>query len=185
MIKHIIKEQLETKIWSGGTTTELYIFPKSGDYKSLDFDYRISTASIDVEESNFSSLPGINRLIMSLTGPLELTHEGQDTVVLEPFDVATFKGEWLTTSKGQVVDFNLMFKESYNASMSLVAVTTDLKIQNEHTSVLYAFDSKVTIKVSGQVYDLKKGDLLVVDEHCILTIEAKNTKIIICKLTEK
>jgi len=86
MIKHILKEQLETKTWSGGTTTELFIFPEGGDYKSLNFDYRISTASVDVETSKFSSLPGVKRLIMSLTGSLELTHEGQHTVLLDPFD---------------------------------------------------------------------------------------------------
>jgi len=84
-----------------------------------------------------------------------------------------------------VIDFNLMFKESHDASMKAVTVTNDLDLKNEHTTILYAFESDIIVKIHDQVFNLKKGELLVVNEHCILSVETENTKIIVCKIKNK
>ena len=64
------KKELQTSAWRGGTTTQLAIFPKEAVYKKLDFFFRISTATINVEESTFTNLPNVNRVIMILKGEL-------------------------------------------------------------------------------------------------------------------
>ncbi len=147
MIKHIRKELLKTNTWSGGTTTQLFIYPEQGDYKSLNFGYRMSTASVDVESSTFSLLPGINRLIMSLTGPLELTHEGHYSVLLEPFEVDTFMGDWQTVSKGKVIDFNIMSTDDYTTSMRVETVNQTIELTVKDTIAIYAFDQSTEVIV--------------------------------------
>ncbi|MBI9014718.1 MAG: HutD family protein [Clostridiales bacterium] len=187
MIKHIKKETLTTTNWSGGTTTELYLYPESGDYKSLDFGYRLSTASVDIEESNFTSLPGINRLIMSLTGKLELSHANQYSITLQPFEVDAFKGEWDTLSKGKVVDFNLMYTDDYKASMTVKEITEEvLKVTINDTAALYAFDQSVTVGCDATTYELTQGEMLIISEMDLITIQSKvNNKIVICDIEKK
>ena len=187
MIKHIKKEILTTNTWSGGTTTELFLYPENGDYKSLDFDYRLSTASVDVESSNFTSLPGINRLIMSLTGPLELIHMDQHSITLQPFEVDAFKGEWSTTSKGKVVDFNLMYTNDYKASMAVKDVSEDiLEVVVNDILALYAFDQSVTVGCDSMTYEMAHGEMLIISQMDSVTIQSKdNNKIVICNIERK
>ena len=35
-------EQYQTSVWSGGTTTQLFIYPEDGDYKAGSFQVRIT-----------------------------------------------------------------------------------------------------------------------------------------------
>lgn len=102
------KEQLQTNNWSGGTTTQLAIYPKDAQYKNHDFIFRISTATIDVEQSTFTSLPNVSRVIMVLSGELTIQHKNQYNKKLNKFDTDTFSGNWKTTSVGKAIDFNVM-----------------------------------------------------------------------------
>lgn len=107
-IKIIKKENLKTDKWSGGTTTQLAIYPENSIYSKRDFMWRISSAKVEVEESNFTSLPGINRIIMIIEGELLLEHKDHHKKILRPFQQDTFKGDWETKSYGEVTDYNLM-----------------------------------------------------------------------------
>lgn len=111
MIRIVKKSELQTSHWTGGTTTELLIFPKSATYKKMDFDFRISTATIEVNKSTFTSLKGVQRTLMVLEGTLELIHKNQHAINLKPFQKDTFMGDWETISRGKAVDFNLMVRE--------------------------------------------------------------------------
>ncbi len=111
MIRIVKKSELQTSRWTGGTTTELLIFPKSATYKKMDFDFRISTATIEVDKSTFTSLKGVQRTLMVLEGTLELIHKNQHAIKLKPFQKDTFMGDWETISRGKAVDFNLMVRE--------------------------------------------------------------------------
>lgn len=96
--------------WSGGTTTQLFIFPPEASYAEMNFDFRISTATIEIDESTFTSLPGVQRTLMVLEGELRLTHQGHHQAKLHPFACDRFSGDWRTQSQGQAVDFNLMVR---------------------------------------------------------------------------
>lgn len=52
--------------WSGGTTTELFIWPYGASYAERRFGIRISTATVDIAESTFTKLPGVTRYIAPL-----------------------------------------------------------------------------------------------------------------------
>jgi environmental stress-induced protein Ves len=100
----ISEADYKTSTWSGGETTELFLSPPNGDYAKREFDFRLSTATVELEESDFTSLPGFERLIMSLDNPLELHHRNVDklrVVELEPFEVDQFSGSDLTKSFGK------------------------------------------------------------------------------------
>lgn len=106
--KIIKKQELTTAQWSGGTTTQLALFPADADYAKRNFTWRVSSATVEVEESEFTALPGVLRCLMILDGTLHLKHEGHYETTLEKFGQDNFLGEWKTVSRGRVTDFNLM-----------------------------------------------------------------------------
>ena len=121
-IEIIRKKQHKTSEWSGGTTTELYIYPKDSLYGDRNFKWRLSSAKVEVEQSTFTSLPGISRLIMVIEGELLLKHEGHHNAVLKAFEQDSFSGEWTTTSFGKVIDFNLMMAQGYKGKLEAISV---------------------------------------------------------------
>ncbi|MDR1874342.1 MAG: HutD family protein [Synergistaceae bacterium] len=110
------KEQ-STGVWAGGTTTQLAIWPPDADYAMRNFRWRMSSARVDLEESTFTALPGIRRLIMILEGRVRLVHEGRHEINLDAFDQDAFDGGWNTLSQGRCVDFNLMMAAGCEGSL--------------------------------------------------------------------
>src|ERR1043165_8830857 len=104
--------------WASGTSTEMFIYPSDGSFADRRFLFRISTATVEAEESTFTFFEGITRHLMILKGNLELIHEGRFTKHLKPYDQDVFSGEWSTRSKGKVTDFNLMLKNGATGSLS-------------------------------------------------------------------
>lgn len=107
------------KRWSGGTTQELYISPKSASLQNRDFDFRISSATVEEEESVFSSFPGYLRKLLILEGELMVNHLDHHSVLLKPFEQDLFSGDWMTTSIGKVKDFNVIYKPHLNPTIEL------------------------------------------------------------------
>ncbi len=111
------KEDFTVSKWSGGTTTELYLYPSTGSYADRDFQIRVSSATVDLEQSAFTSLPGVRRFLTTLKGDMKLCHKGHYEREMKPFEVESFLGDWETTSEGKVVDFNLMLKGDADGEM--------------------------------------------------------------------
>lgn len=122
-IKVICKSEQKASLWSGGITTQLAIYPETADYQKRDFLWRLSSAQVDVEESEFTHLPGIWRKIMIIEGQMLLEHKGQHRARLQPFEQDSFSGEWTTFSKGKVKDFNLMMADGCAGELEAIHVT--------------------------------------------------------------
>ena len=73
----LVNQYNEPKIWSGGTTTELFIYPEGATYEDRNFKFRLSIATVESETSEFTPLAGVKRTLMLLHGELTLKHEGQ------------------------------------------------------------------------------------------------------------
>ena len=99
-IQHFTPESRTTINWASGTSTEIFIYPSDGSFADRNFQFRISTATVEAEESTFTFFEGITRHLMILKGELELRHEGRYTKHLKPYDQDVFSGEWETYSKG-------------------------------------------------------------------------------------
>ncbi len=161
--------QLKPQKWAGGTTTQLYIYPESANYKQLNFDFRISTATVEVEKSEFTSLKGVSRKLMVLNGETTLCHESHYTKLLKKFDVDKFEGDWQTSSIGKCTDFNLMTIGKNNGEISALIVKEEQNLSyeiNENVGWLfiYVYSGKVCISLNNKPTILSKGDLLVINE---------------------
>lgn len=110
-IKKIGRDACRVSSWSGGTTTEFSIAPENGNYQSRDFLWRLSSATVELEESTFTSLPDFDRIILTLEGEMDICHDGGPWIHLEEFSPHRFDGASETRSRGQVTDFNLMLRK--------------------------------------------------------------------------
>lgn len=122
----IRKTEHKTSEWSGGTTTQLAIYPPDSDYGLRNFMWRVSTARVEADESVFTPLPGIHRHLMILDGKIRLIHEGRGEVEMGAFSKEEFEGDWSTKSEGRCTDFNLMTKRG-ECCGALDAVTSDAR----------------------------------------------------------
>ncbi len=113
-IKLINPASYKTTTWSGGTTTELYILPEGADYASRQFNLRVSSATVDTPESNFTALPGFERILTPLQEPLRIFHPDRpEEVLVQPYDLHHFTGGELTSSQGQGRDFNVIYRPDW------------------------------------------------------------------------
>ena len=87
-----IKSEHKTSSWSGGKTTELFIYPQNAIYSERDFDFRISTATVEVEESEFTLLPSYHRILFVLEGEVTLFVNKQQEVKLKLGEQFSFSG---------------------------------------------------------------------------------------------
>ena len=176
MCAKLIKSNPQKKRqWSGGETTELYISPQESEYKKRDFNFRLSTATVDVDESIFTSLNGVSRVLMVLEGRMKLIHENYHSVDLSRFDMDQFEGGWKTRSIGRCVDFNLMLRNGYNGSVEALDLAANSKcaypFDDRPELFFYAFNNGLSITLDGVVYKLREGDVLHVEESECFNID--------------
>ncbi|QBD86836.1 hypothetical protein EW636_04025 [Clostridium tetani] len=174
-IELIKKEDQKTSAWSGGTTTELFIYPKNTEYKKLNFGWRLSSAKVIDEESTFSHLPNIWRYIMVLNGSLKLIHENHHSLNLSPFEVDSFSGDWTTKSYGKVTDFNLMLNKDYTGNIDALYFKKDIKFSIDknlsHVEAFYTLEEGTYVSINEEEHiKLDENDLL------IITFDKDNSK---------
>ena len=169
-IKLIKKNEQTSNEWSGGITTQLAIYPEDADYNKRNFRWRISSAIVELEESVFTRLPDVWRLIMVIDGQMTLEHEGYHRVHLKPYEQDSFSGGWTTKSFGKVRDFNLMLAEG--CSGELEALTIRKEEYNETFSPnnrdllqsvesFYCVNGHINMIIDDQEsIELEEGDLI-------------------------
>lgn len=170
-VETISRAAQSTSVWSGGTTTQLAIYPKASDYKERNFKWRLSSALVEAEESTFTSLPGIHRHIMIIEGEMTLIHEGHREVLLRPFLQDSFSGGWNTRSIGRARDFNLMLGQDSKGELEAVFVKGDAYVDGTAvipdkdltytTQGFYCAAGSAGMLVNGtEKYDLNEGELV-------------------------
>ena len=110
-MKHLKQEDFQVSTWSGGKTVQLAIGPEGALYADREFLWRISSATVELESSEFTALPDYERLIAPLKGEMILSHNGGPEIPLAPFEVHRFDGADRTLSRGKCTDFNLMLRK--------------------------------------------------------------------------
>ena len=159
------KSELTPRQWSGGTTTQLAIFPKDAGYLDRNFQFRLSTSEIAVEESVFTFLPGVSRVLLVLEGELRLHHPGRYAKVLRKFDTDTFMGDWQTRSLGRATDFNLMTTGSIHGHLEGITLKKGSSMNIELSEIhdvagIYSFKGEHTVEVADHKVELSAGDNL-------------------------
>jgi environmental stress-induced protein Ves len=165
---------LTTK-WSGGSSTQLYIFPANASYAERNFELRISTAKVEVAESTFTALPGTHRKLMILEGEISITHDGQYSKHLKPFDVETFSGDWKTTAIGTCTDFNIMCTGGQQTELYYITMGATssyiLKPKEKCKNLfLYATSGTINLQLMNENYILETGKVLVIEKLSVSSI---------------
>jgi len=180
-VRIIRKAEQSTGTWAGGTTTQLAIWPPSADYGLRNFKWRMSSARVDLEESSFTALPGVHRLLMILEGRVRLIHEGRRETTLDAFDQDAFEGEWHTLSCGRCVDFNLMMTAGCEGGLQalkgnggdgpceIALFAPSSKNRLEEAEAFYCLAPRVnlTVREGENVFTagLEHGDFMLLSRH--------------------
>ena len=163
-----------TTEWSGGTTTQLFIFPEDASLEKKNFQFRISTAKVEVAETDFTPFPGYERMLMILDGSLFINHANHYSRMLKPFDVDVFDGNWKTNSVGIVTDFNIVFKNITGASL----FTEKLKMGDyksfisEHFFGAYLLSGKANLIVKDDYIPLNPITFIACNKPVSFALEA-------------
>lgn len=110
-MKKVTPDAYITSDWTGGKTTQIAIDPPTALYADRNFNFRLSSATVLLDESDFTPLPDYERIIAPVEGQLRLTFNGGEAVVLSEMELCRFDGAWQTRSRGRVTDFNLMTRK--------------------------------------------------------------------------
>lgn len=182
--------QFNKTAWSGGTTAELFIYPETSSYVNRDFEVRISTATVEAERSDFTSLPGYSRKLMVLEGDITISHLGHYTKSLKKFDVDTFDGSWKTTSVGKCTDFNLMTKQGIVGSLNSKplnkgeSITYNVKNSASHCFI-YLYKGSVEITEDNNKTELFAGDLYIIlpqNTNSFIIQPSLSSEMIVCEV---
>ena len=105
------QEDYRTTEWSGGKTTQLAIWPEGAVYGDRNFGWRVSSATVETPESDFTPVPDYDRHLMMLKGDILIRHNGGEWKSLPEGTPYFFDGADHTESRGEAVDFNLMLRK--------------------------------------------------------------------------
>lgn len=164
--KIIPHSEIATTRWSGGTTTQLAIWPENASYAGRNFLWRVSSATIEDEESEFTQLNDYMRILMVLDGALTLTHGPGHSVPLGRFDQTRFPGSAPTRSRGRATDFNLMMQVGQNGFVEALHIgrydNTAITVQSE-SEIFYVYCGDITVALpNGKTVTVDEGNVLVV-----------------------
>lgn len=173
-IRIIRKSENVITRWSGGTTSQVYIYPENASYADRNFIFRLSMANAEMSDSVYTVLPGVKRYLVSLSGESTVVHE-KECVHLEPYGtVDCFIGDTHTEAHGAIRDFNLMLKGA-DGDMSVLR-EKELYIDPSFDFYALYADDMASLCVYNKTYDLDPGD-------CILLTELSSEKITFSKGT--
>lgn len=161
---------LNTTKWSGGITKQIYIYPSEAIFSNHDFIYRVSSAEVELEQSNFTFFENYTRYILSLDNPLEIVHNNQKALKLEPLQVHEFRGDDETISYGKCSDFNLMVNKDYQGRIGVIK-TDIIDFDSGHT-IIYAFSGAVSLEIDSKEQLIEGNTALVIKSIDPISIKA-------------
>ncbi len=172
-----------TSQWSGGKTTQLAIYPEKSDYAEQDFIWRLSSATVETPESDFTKLPDYKRILLILKGEMMLSYENGNTVTLKEFEQESFDGALSTKSFGKAKDFNLMYKKGNEGRIEVLnmddkPMTIPLGGSQKYDyqfHCFYCLGERAELSYHIERIALKKGDLLEIRAVSQKKIELKIT----------
>ncbi|MFY0675321.1 MAG: HutD family protein [Bacteroidia bacterium] len=165
-----IYNSFKTNIWSGGATTELFIAPKNAQLSKRNFHFRLSTATIETDESNFTPLPAIDRIFMVVGGTISLSHNGGSYKQINQFEQDYFSGSCLTKSKGKAQAFNLMLMGENQGSLRHKSLAENDNFLYEVTkanvsSFIYLVNGKL------EIFDIQTNERVILKTNELLLLK--------------
>ena len=165
------EEDFSVSKWMGGKTKELAIFPPGAKYIDRDFIWRLSSATVELEESDFSKLPDYDRVLMVMEGSAVLTYDGKKSIRLKELEQDSFDGGAKTKSYGKITDFNVMVRKGGDGILDVIRPDSDAKVLGDtlHTQrkctthALYIKEGYAVVNYNGKMMMANQGELLVME----------------------
>lgn len=175
MLQMLHQNDYKISNWSGGKTIQLAIYPEGCDYADRDFLWRISSATVDLPESDFTALPDYQRYITPIAGEMILCHDGGARIPVPVGTIHAFDGAADTHSWGRCTDFNLMLRKGRaSGGMRRIAGSAGsecrVEVPENHIALLYCAQGEVQIE--GANLTFAAGDSLVTDAPVRLLLRA-------------
>ncbi len=162
-MKILKKEDRTTTHWSGGTTSELFIYPEGSSFSTGDYDMRISLATVEKSPTVFTKLEGVTRTLMVLEGSQLLEHENMHTAELNVFQQDTFSGDWNTKCIGTSINFNVMCKNKQFVRVQSIPLVKDMKGKLDLVDTLvFLYLKEGSITIDGKL--IKKDASVILDK---------------------
>ncbi len=177
--------------WSGGSTTQLAISPDDALYADRRFLWRVSSAAVELEESDFTALPEYWRLIATLEGEIALRHNGGEALRLRPLEVHGFDGAWATRSAGRCRDFNLMLRKGKaEGEMEALPLEESRTLPGDPRGgeqLLFCVRGRCRIESGEDRADLPPGESLLTgaERPLRLSPEARDTVLMRCRMRRR
>ena len=172
-VTRITPADFVTSQWSGGETRQLAIAPAGAVYADRDFLWRISSATVDLEESVFTALPDYDRYIATLKGSIRVSHDGGEPMTLVPYAVHRFDGGAATKSWGRCVDFNLMLRKGKcEGCLTALRLAENVRVTlpraydsgAQHSLLVYCGEGGAILHADGQSVSLARGEAVLVED---------------------
>jgi len=128
-----------------------------GDASDAGFDWRLSLAEVSAG-GPFSTFPGVDRILVLLTGDgLDLTVDGDPVPLRPPHGAHAFAGEstvHATLTGGPTTDLNVMCRrDSWTAAAELIGDAGALSLPVGAVALVHVVAGQATLE-SGEVLDL-------------------------------
>lgn len=146
--------------WKGGKTEQLCIVPENASLQERNFDLRISSATIDLERSEFSDFRGYRRYLMKLEGDITLLIDDK-TIIIKRDEAFEFMGDEkvISLSKEPSRDFNVIIKKDKKADIS---IKENEKLNTNKGEYIFSLEKA---KINGK--DVDKYALYETDDESI------------------
>ncbi|MDO5718133.1 MAG: HutD family protein [Tissierellia bacterium] len=155
---------VEVSEWAGGKSYRIYINPESSNVVKRDFDLMLTSATCELDEGVFSDYTGFTRYISPIDNDLLLRVQGEE-ILLKPNMVYRFSGAIDVVSLTKVVDYNLIIRDDYEASLISISLVNDRNINLEHKNyIIQSFEGDINFKFNGQEGVLNSKDALLLDD---------------------
>lgn len=126
VVRVLPQKEYAVSYWSGGTTSQVMIWPPESEFKKHEFLWRISLATMEAVDSSFTQFDGFHRILHLLDGESRLSFADGRNYILHPGDEVRFYGTDDVKSCGKAGDLNLIMADGVWGEMrSLCSETRD------------------------------------------------------------
>lgn len=142
--------------WKGGKTEELCIVPEDASLQERNFDLRISSATIDLERSEFSDFTGYRRYLMKLEGDIRLLIDDKN-IIIRDVEAFEFMGDEkvISLSKEPSRDFNVIIKKDKKADIS---IEENKKLNTNKGEYIFSLEKAKINDIDVDKYSLYETD---------------------------
>ncbi|WP_051131468.1 HutD/Ves family protein [Oscillibacter ruminantium] len=193
-IRQIVSADYDTTRWSGGTTTQIAISPAGACYPDRDFLWRVSSATVELDASDFTPLPDYERFLSTLQGSILVSHDGGTPLTLTPGNIHRFDGGAATRSEGICTDFNLMLRKGkcsgemrclHLGEHGAAKLSRTVALERERYSFLvYCVEGDGELSLDGETVRFSKGEAVLAQKGEPLLRSGGASVFMLCEMTE-